>query len=132
MLVYCLYCCCSSISSIVFDTQCVIGFHSTFLNRATKEIGIYVSINNGKVKRDQIFFFGEAIIFFHSVIKVIAATENISKQKLAIANTADSKVIGINCLNKSGFAAANIKKIIFNTNSPKESSVAGAIVINIS
>ena len=117
---------------MVLDTQCVIGFHSTFLNRATKEIGIYVSIKNGNVNSDQIFFFGEAIIFFHSVIRVIVATENINKQKLAIANTPDSNVIGISCLNKIGFAAANIKKIKFNTNNPKESNVAGAIVINIS
>ena len=29
---------------------CSIGFHSTFLNKATIAIGIYVAINKGKVK----------------------------------------------------------------------------------
>ena len=34
---------------------CSIGFHSTFLNKATIAIGIYVTINKGKVKVYSIF-----------------------------------------------------------------------------
>ena len=42
----------AALSYYVFSITivCSIGFHSTFLNKATIAIGIYVAINKGKVK----------------------------------------------------------------------------------
>ena len=51
---------------------CAIGFHSTFLNKATIAIGIYVAIKKGKVKVYIIFSKAVALISFHSVIVVNA------------------------------------------------------------
>ena len=55
---------------------CSIGFHSTFLNKATIAIGIYVAINKGKVKVYSIFSKAVALISFHSVIVVNAPKAN--------------------------------------------------------
>ena len=56
---------------------CSIGFHCTFLNKATMEMGTYVAIKSGNVKRKRIFLKGLAKIFFHSVIQTSNATINI-------------------------------------------------------
>ena len=51
-------------------TLCAIGFHSTFLNRATIPMGIQVAIYKGKVKRKRIFLGAVAFIVRHSVATV--------------------------------------------------------------
>ncbi len=57
---------------------CSIGFHSTFLKRATTDIGMYVAIKNGKVKRYGIFLYAGAFMRRHSVIAVVRQIMNIS------------------------------------------------------
>ena len=39
----------SQMSDILFETECVMGSHFTFLNKAIIEIGTYVNIKSGKV-----------------------------------------------------------------------------------
>lgn len=65
-------------SSSVMAAVCSIGFHSTFLKRATTDIGMYVAIKNGKVNRYSIFLYAGAFIRRHSVTAVVRQIMNIS------------------------------------------------------
>ena len=72
----------ASMFSILSEIVWCISFHLTFVNRAVIDIGIYVSINIGKVKNDQIFLMAEHLMFSHSDTPLTTARQNSVRYRL--------------------------------------------------
>lgn len=53
-------------SETVFDEECLIGFHSIFLKREMKGIGIKENIKIGYANIERIFFLLVVLILFQS------------------------------------------------------------------
>ena len=106
----------------------VMGFHSTFTNKAAAEIGMYVAINTGKVIRYKIFLNAEQCIFFHSVMRVKRPSPMNIRYPLNSVSSTDSAMPSM--LFMSGRLTK--KPAIFTTTAATVSMNAGDIDIIIS
>lgn len=104
------------------------GFHSTRLNIAVMAMGMYVSINMGKVKRYAILKKALQCIIFHSVITV--AHPN-TKSKMYNVKTEDKNKLIIVETSKP-IISPRIIIAIFIDIVTEVIIIAGRIVINIS